>query len=86
MLETILSFISEFVSGYINMFTEFEFTFDHISMMIALTIWMISMVGFYGTISYLILSGISNGMKNVLIAARKAILSIDADLREEVRS
>ena len=54
MLETILSFISEFVSGYINMFTEFEFTFDHISMMIALTIWMISMVGFYGTISYLI--------------------------------
>lgn len=86
MLETILSFISEFVSGYINLFTEFEFTFNHISMMIALTIWAISMIGFYGTLSYLILSGIGNGMKNVLIAARKAILSIDADLREEVRS
>jgi len=86
MLETILSFISEFASGYINLFTEFEFTFNHISMMIALTIWMISMIGFYGTISYLILSGISNGMKNVLIAVRKAILSIDADLKREVRS
>ena len=86
MLETILSFTSEFVSSYINMFTEFEFTFNHISMMIALTIWMVSMIGFYSTLSYLILSGIGSSINNVLIAARKAILSIDAELREEVRS
>jgi len=86
MLETILSFISEFVSGYINMFTEFEFTFNHISMMIALTIWMVSMVGFYGTLLYVIVSGITSYTKTLVMAARKAILSIDADLREEVRS
>ena len=86
MLETILSFISEFVSGYINMFTEFEFTFNHISMMIALTIWMVAIVGFYGTLLYVIVSGITSYTKTLVMASRKAILSIDADLREEVRS
>ena len=86
MLETILSFISEFVSGYINMFTEFEFTFNHIGMMVALTIWMVAVVGFYGTLLYVIVSGITGYTKTLVMAARKAILSIDADLREEVRS
>lgn len=86
MLETILSFISEFVSGYINMFTEFEFTFNHIGMMVALTIWMVAVVGFYGTLLYVIVSGITSYTKTLAMAARKAILSIDADLREEVRS
>lgn len=86
MLETILSFISEFVSGYINMFTEFEFTFNHIGMMVSLTIWMFAVVGFYGTLLYVIVSGITSYTKTLAMAARKAILSIDADLREEVRS
>lgn len=86
MLDTIIYYASEFLNGYANLFTQFEFSFDHIGMMVALTIWMVAVVGFYGTLLYVIVSGITGYTKTLVMAARKAILSIDTDLREEVRS
>ena len=74
MLESILNLISDFITGYSFHLSNPSFTFDWIMMTIALTIWAFCIVMFYGTLSYLILSGTTKYIMRAISAARSLVV------------
>lgn len=74
MLETILSFINDFINGYTFHMSNAELSFDWIMMTIAIHIWAFCIVMFYGTLSYLILSGTTKYMMRAISAARSLVV------------